>query len=400
MTNDAIIEVSNVWKRYGLPPFLPWAKHSVNDSEWALRDISFSVPRGGSLGILGRNGAGKSTLLKLLAGVTPPDKGSVSIRGTIFPMIELVAGMSTELTGRENIQVLGTIMGLSQAELRKITPRVEEFSELEEWLLRPVWQYSSGMVGRLAFGIAVNIRADILLVDEVLSTGDIMFQKKCQLKVQEMLSGGTTLLFVSHSPYQVEKLCENGILLDKGVCVFKGNSTEAMQEYLRRTVSSKTSLGKTDLEKQMDLRPGAGDVRVTRCYFTDENGQEVPSVTTGQPITVNIEYLAREDVSSVNYSLMLFTASNVLIAILSPTRKEGYTEIIHAGTGKIQCLIPHFPALGIGLYFTIRINSTYPLDAVENALIFDATPTMEIAQQTASRGVIFCESEWSLNTSS
>lgn len=394
MANDAIIEISNVWKRYGLPPFLPWAKHSVKDSEWALRDISFSVPRGGSLGILGRNGAGKSTLLKLLAGVTPPDKGSVSIRGTIFPMIELVAGMSMELTGRENIQVLGTIMGLSQAELRKITPRVEEFSELEEWLLRPVWQYSSGMVGRLAFGIAVNIRADILLVDEVLSTGDIMFQKKCQLKVQEMLSGGTTLLFVSHSPYQVEKLCENGMLLDKGMCVFKGNSTEAMQEYLRRTVSSKTSLGKADLEEQMDLRPGAGDVRVTRCYFTDENDRETTSVITSQAITVNIEYVAREDVFPVNYSLTLFAASNVPIAILSPVRKAGYSEKIKTGSGRIQCRIPHFPAMGMGLYFNVRISSTYPLDIVENALIFDAVPTPEIAQQTASRGIIFCESEW------
>lgn len=394
MANDTIIEVSNVWKRYGLPPLLPWAKPPADDSGWALRDISFSVPRGGSMGILGRNGAGKSTLLKVLAGVTPPDKGSVSVRGVIFPMIELVAGMSMELTGRENIHVLGTIMGLNPQEIRAITPQVEEFSELEEWLLKPVWQYSSGMVGRLAFSIAVNIRADILLVDEVLSTGDIMFQKKCQLKVQEMLSGGTTLLFVSHSPYQVEKLCDEGILLDKGRCSFKGTATDAMQEYLRRTVSSTSNLGKTDLERQMDMRPGTGDIRVTRCYFTDEGGRETTSVTTSQPITVNIEYIAKEDVFPVNYSLTLFDTSNAPIAILSPVRKAGHSEKISTGFGRIQCRIPHFPAMGVGLYFNIRISSTYPLDIVENALIFDAAPTPEIAQQTASRGIIFCESEW------
>ncbi|MDR2051738.1 MAG: ABC transporter ATP-binding protein [Deltaproteobacteria bacterium] len=394
MARDSIIEVSNVWKRYGLPPFLPWKKRTVKDSEWALRDISFSVPRGGSLGILGRNGAGKSTLLKVLAGVTPPDKGSVVISGSIFSMIELAAGMSMELTGLENIQVLGAIMGLSQAELRKITPQVEKFSELGEWLAKPVWQYSSGMVGRLAFGIAVNIRADILLVDEVLSTGDIMFQKKCQLKVQEVLAGGTTLLFVSHSPYQVEKLCEDGMLLEKGACVFKGGSTEAMREYLRRTVSAKVTLGKTDLEKQMDMRPGTGDVRVTRCYFTDEDGREISSLTTGQPVTVNIDYVAKEDVFPVNVSLTLFDTSNVPIAILSPAREKGYTEKMRKGNGTIRCHIPRFPALGMGLYFNIRINSTYPLDMVENALIFDAVPTPEIAQQTASRGIIFCESQW------
>lgn len=394
MQNDQLIEVTNVWKRYGLPPFLPWKKHSISDSDWALRDISFTVPRGSSLGILGRNGAGKSTLLKVLAGVTPPDKGSVNIRGTIFPMIELVAGMSMELTGRENIQILGTVMGLSPQEILTITPKVEEFSELEEWLLKPIWQYSSGMVGRLAFGIAVNIRADILLVDEVLSTGDIMFQKKCQLKVQEMLAGGTTLIFVSHSPYQVEKLCDSGILLDKGACVFQGNSTDAMKEYLQRTVSSKVSQGKTDLIKQMDLRPGTGDIRVTRCYFTDENEQETSSVTTGQPITVNIDYVAKEDVFPINYSLTLFDTSNVPIAILSPVRNEGYTDTIRVGSGTIQCRIPQFPALGVGLYFNVRISSTYPLDIVENALIFDATPPPEIAQQTAGRGIIYCESEW------
>ena len=178
MAEDIIIDVKNVWKRYGLPPILPWKKREFRESDFALKDISFQVRRGGSLGILGHNGAGKSTLLKLLAGVSPPDKGSIDIRGSIFPMIELNAGISMELTGRENIVLLATIMGFKYSEIHRLEPEVIDFSELEEWIDRPVWQYSSGMLARLAFGIAVHAKADILLVDEVLSTGDIMFQKK------------------------------------------------------------------------------------------------------------------------------------------------------------------------------------------------------------------------------
>ena len=167
MSDDIIIDVKNVWKRYGLPPLLPWKRHALREEDCALTDISFQVRRGGSLGILGRNGAGKSTLLKLLAGVTPPDKGSIDIRGSIFPMIELNAGISMELSGRENIQLLATIMGFNDKAIRRLEPEVVDFSELEGWIDKPVWQYSSGMLARLAFGIAVHARADILLVDEV-----------------------------------------------------------------------------------------------------------------------------------------------------------------------------------------------------------------------------------------
>ena len=397
MSDDIIIDVKNVWKRYGLPPLLPWKRRALHENDCALKDISFQVRRGGSLGILGRNGAGKSTMMKMLAGVTPPDKGSIDIRGSIFPMIELNAGISMELSGRENIQLLATIMGFNDKAIRRLEPEVVDFSELEGWIDKPVWQYSSGMLARLAFGIAVHARADILLVDEALSTGDIMFQKKCHKYVQKLLAGGTTLLFVSHSPYQVEKLCESGILLEKGSCIFKGNATETMKTYLQRTVSSQVNLGKVDIKKDIDMRPGTGDVRVTRCYITNKDSKEISNVKISQPINVNIDYIAREDVFPVNYSLTLFSCENIPIAILSPTRNDGYTEKISKGIGTIQCHIPSFPAFGMGMYFNIRISSTYPLDIVENALIFDAIPTSDIAQQTASRGIIFCPSLWRCN---
>jgi ABC-type polysaccharide/polyol phosphate transport system ATPase subunit len=396
MAEEPIIEVKGLWKRYGLPPFLPWKRRQIADHEWALRDITFSVPRGGSLGILGRNGAGKSTLLKLLAGVTPPDKGSISIRGKVFPMIELTAGMSMELSGRENIRILGTIMGLSGREIERIIPEVVDFSELGDWIYRPVWQYSSGMVGRLAFGIAVHMQADILLVDEVLSTGDIMFQKKCHQKVQELLSGGTTLLFVTHNPYQMEKLCEKGILLEKGICEMQADSGEVMREYLRRVLAASSVKAEINLGETMHLRPGAGDIRVRDVQLLNESGKSVTQITMGAPVTVRVGYTAFEDVGNVNLSLMLFDVTNTLIALIAPARANGQFFSFSRGDGNYSCLIASFPVMGPGLSFTVRINSTYPLDIVENAVIFDAVPSGEIARITSGRGFFYIESDWSI----
>jgi ABC-type polysaccharide/polyol phosphate transport system ATPase subunit len=402
MGDEPIIEVKGLWKRYGLPPFLPWKKKQVQDHEWALRDITFSVPRGGSLGILGRNGAGKSTLLKILAGVTPPDRGETHIRGKVFPMIELNAGMSMELSGQENIKILGTIMGLSTWEIEELTPKVEEFSELEDWLYKPVWQYSSGMLGRLAFGIAVHIRADILLVDEVLSTGDIMFQKKCQSKVEELLGNGATLIFVSHSPYQIEKLCDNGLLLEKGTCDMHGKSHEVMQEYLMRTTQRTTGLRNVNLEDSMDTRQGTGSVRVTGAYLADETGALLQGAILNSPLTVYIHYIAKESLTTLDIALSLYTENDTLITIYMPQIQTDGSFVLKKGRGVIKCEIPHFPVMGIGLYFDICFSTTamFSHDYVKSAIIFDAKPSPHIINSAIYRyrGLIDSQSSWYFTT--
>jgi len=241
----------------------------------------------------------------------------------------------------------------------------------------------------------VHARADILLVDEVLSTGDIMFQKKCQKYVQKLLGSGTTLLFVSHSPYQVEKLCEDGLLLEQGSCIFYDNASKTMQEYLSRTISVSSSSGGKNEVTPMDLRPGTGDMRMLRCWLTDKDGREVETITTMQPVTVNIHYRAKEKIDRVNHSLTLFDGvSNAPISIFSPVRIMGEFLSVEPGEGLLQCHIRSFPAFGNGMYFNVKLSTTYLVDLVEYAVVFDAVPTPEIAQITSSRGIIYCEHAW------
>ncbi len=244
MRQTPIVEVDGVWKRYGLPvgPAIrqAWGRlrgHPLSDDAlgpWALRGVSVRVQQGEALGIVGRNGAGKSTLLKLLAGVTPPTRGRIRVNGRLFPMIELNAGIHYELTGRENAYLLGAIFGMTRREVRARMDAIFAFSELEEWFERPVRVYSSGMLARLGFSVAVNICHDVLLVDEVLATGDAGFQQKCIDRISEMLKKeGTTLLFVSHSPAEIERLCSRAILVEHGRVIYEGAPKDLLEYYSR-----------------------------------------------------------------------------------------------------------------------------------------------------------------------
>ena len=190
MSSDIVIKIEGLWKRYGLPipdvlgkvRSLLGSANSVGRNgearNWALRDVNLEVRRGETIGIVGRNGAGKSTLLKVLAGVTAPTRGRVEIRGRIFPMIELNAGLHKELTGRENVRLLGAVMGMSRREIELRLPGIEDFTDLGEWFDRPVRMYSSGMLSRLGFGVAVNVESDVILIDETFAVGDLKFQEQ------------------------------------------------------------------------------------------------------------------------------------------------------------------------------------------------------------------------------
>lgn len=240
-TRDTIIDVNDVTMRFNLAEektetikeyFVKLASGKLHFNEFfALKNVSFQVKRGEAVALIGKNGSGKSTILKILAGVMYPTKGSVTVNGSIAPLIELGAGFDIELTARENIYLNGAILGHDRKFMDQHFEEIVEFSELREFLDVPLKNFSSGMVARLGFSIATVIKADILIVDEVLAVGDFRFQQKCKAKIAQVLESGTTLLFVSHSKEQVMELCPKAAWLDHGNLMAFGNTKEVYDLY-------------------------------------------------------------------------------------------------------------------------------------------------------------------------
>lgn len=201
---------------------------------WALDDISFEVRRGEAFGIVGSNGAGKSTILKLLSGIMKPTRGTVAVRGRLSALIEVGAGFHQDLTGRENVYLNGTILGMSRDEIRRKFDDIVDFAGLQEFIDTPVKRYSSGMYARLGFSVAAHVDPDLLIVDEVLSVGDYLFQQKCIDRMTSILKGGTTVLFVSHNLHAVSELCQRSILLEKGKLLASGPTDEVIRQYIGR----------------------------------------------------------------------------------------------------------------------------------------------------------------------
>ena len=240
---DVMIKVDNVSMRFNLGiekgfSLKQWfvdigkRKKKPKSEFWALKNVDFEVYRGEVVGFIGSNGAGKSTLLKVVAGVMKPTKGKVDVYGNICPMIELGAGFDTQLTARENIYLNGAVMGYSKELIDSKFDEIVEFSELKDFLDVPVQNFSSGMVARLAFSIATIVDPEILIVDEILSVGDIAFQAKSEAKMLNMIGGGTTVLFVSHSIEQIKKMCDRVVWIEHGV-VQKIGGKEVCDEYLK-----------------------------------------------------------------------------------------------------------------------------------------------------------------------
>ena len=241
MKNDLMVKVDQVSMKFNLAServdslkeyFIKTLKRQISYSEfWALKDVSFEVFRGEAVGLIGLNGSGKSTMLKIIAGVLKPTKGNVQVFGGMAPLIELGAGFDFDLTARENVFLNGAILGHTREEMEQYYNDIVEFSELGQFMDVPVKNFSSGMVSRLAFGIATIGQPELLIVDEVLSVGDFRFQEKCEARIQHMLDHGTTLLFVSHSIEQVRKLCSKVVWLEKGNLRAVGDSEVYCTEY-------------------------------------------------------------------------------------------------------------------------------------------------------------------------
>lgn len=238
---NKIIEVKNVSMGYRVDHnkvntlkewFVTKLKRDLHyEMFWALQDVSFDVEKGDVVGIIGRNGAGKSTILKIISGLFKPTEGTVVTNGRVVPMLELGSGFDPELTGRENIFLNGAILGYSEEFLNEQYDKILEFSELEEFIDRPIKTYSSGMMMRLAFSVATIVKPEILIVDEILAVGDDAFQKKSHAKMMELMHGGATVLYVSHNLMQIRELCNKVIWLDHGKVVMEGETDIVCDAY-------------------------------------------------------------------------------------------------------------------------------------------------------------------------
>jgi len=239
---DYIIKVTNATVRFNMASeridnlkeyFVKLVKHELMFQEFlAVQDVSFEVKRGEAWGLVGTNGSGKSTLLKLICGILKPYRGTVDVRGNIAPLIELGAGFDGELTAAENIYLNGAVLGYSKEFMDSQFDEIVAFAELKDFMDMPIKNYSSGMSARLGFAVATIVRPEILIIDEVLAVGDYAFQEKCQERMHQMLDGGTTLLYVSHSIETVRALCDHALWLNRGKMMMKGNADEVCDAYM------------------------------------------------------------------------------------------------------------------------------------------------------------------------
>jgi lipopolysaccharide transport system ATP-binding protein len=347
MSNEVVIRIEGLWKRYGLPVPEPlrraWSRLTTRKrataehdaGPWALRDFSLEIRKGETVGIVGRNGAGKSTLLKILAGVTEPTRGRVEIQGRIFPMIELNAGLNRELTGRENVKLLAAVMGFSRKEIESKLPDIEDFTELGDWFDRPVRMYSSGMLARLGFGVAVNVRSDVVLVDETFAVGDMKFQNKSLARVKEMRESGATILLVSHSLETLQFVAPRGLLLEEGRLMATGSSLEAINAYEKLVFRSER-----DRLASRARRENAGRaVEIYQARVYGEDGQTLPEVTAGTRFGIEVGLGLKRKVERPVFSLAIHNAQGILCK-WNLSDKDGLAERGPAGRYVLRAWYP------------------------------------------------------------
>jgi lipopolysaccharide transport system ATP-binding protein len=291
-----ILEIKNVSKKFRIQhnaqPYLSLReslsslfKREKKTSEefYALNDVSFNIEPGGSIGIIGKNGAGKSTLLKILSKITPPSSGSITCRGNIASLLEVGTGFHPELTGRENIFLNGSILGMKRRQIQSKFDEIVDFSGTEKFLDTPLKHYSSGMQLRLAFSVAAFLEPEILVIDEVLAVGDAEFQKKCMGKMEEVSHSGKTILFVSHNMPAVLNLCHKAVLLNEGQIMKYGETRDVISTYYS---INEGLMEQSDLGKRTD-RSGNGKCRFQRIWITDKNNNPLTSVESGEHLKIH-----------------------------------------------------------------------------------------------------------------
>ncbi len=314
----------------------PFGKAKESNSIWALRDISVDIEEGEVVGIIGRNGAGKSTLLKIMSRITYPTSGNIKVRGRVASLLEVGTGFHDELTGRENIYLNGSILGMRKREVDQRFDAIVDFSGVRQFLDTPIKRYSSGMRLRLGFAVAAHLEPDVLIVDEVLAVGDAAFQKKCLTAMEGLRNSGRTVLFVSHNLAAVENLCSRGIWIDGGKIRMDGEAGKVIEAYMGSF--SGESTGGADLA-QSEGRLGHGEIRYTKVEYLSPDGTPVNLTRSGDDFIIRLHYHAKEAVRHPSFGFFLYTGMGTLVTETSHGLHGVDIEEVRPGDGYIDVAI-------------------------------------------------------------
>ena len=333
------IEFRNVKKRYRIGRSIPSLRSALTgrwrhkpEYHWAVRDVSFELFPGEALGIIGPNGAGKTTILKLLSQVTQPTSGELKINGRLSALIELGAGFHPDLTGRENVFLNGTILGMRHAQIQERFDEIVEFAGIGNYLDTPVKRYSSGMYARLGFAIAAHVDPEILLVDEVLAVGDFAFQTKCYARMDELRRRGTSLIFVSHNMEAVRRVCDRGLVMYRGEAIFQGTAAEAVIAY-SDAVRQAARASQTDvpLDGGLSQRVMTFDAEIKNASLLDESRQTVSLLKSGAGMIISIDVIFHKTVRHPIFAFFIRTKDGRLIYNTTTDWMGVETPIFNAG---------------------------------------------------------------------
>ena len=353
----------------------------------ALDDVSFDVQEGVTFGLIGENGSGKSTLLKCIARILRPDTGRISSHGTVSALLELGAGFHPELSGRENVYLNGSILGMSKKQVDACFDSIVDFSGIEPFIDTPVKNYSSGMYVRLGFAVAISIDPEILLVDEVLAVGDAEFQQRCTDKILEFKADGRTVVVVSHSMPAVRNLCDEVALLEHGKLIDVGSAARVIDEYMVEVFADR------QFAAEDGARWGSGEIRLERFRLLGDDGVAVDHCRTGDPVTLSFEYATNEEIRHPLFGASIYTADGVYVAGPN-TRDAGLLLDAVQGSGRVELRIDHLPLVPGAYDVSAAIHDdtgTHPYDFREKMLRFN----VELGNPRESWGIVSLGGQWS-----
>ena len=372
---------------------------STTDDFWPLRDLSLTVNPGDCIGVIGPNGSGKSTLLKLITGILPPTHGDVVVRGRVSSLLELGAGFQSDLTGRENIYLNGSIYGLTRADMSKRLDQIIDYAGLGDFIDTPVKHYSSGMYVRLGFAVAIHTNPDLLLVDEVLAVGDVAFQNRCMESIYRFRRQGGTLLLVSHDLNTIQSLCNRALWIDDGLVAAEGTPADVVMAYKQHMAELEEAQGGGIRHEVIGdgQRWGTREVEITQVELCSGGEQARTTFNTGEPLTIRLHYRCAHPVENPVFGFSISHQNGV--HLYGPNTKFAALEIDHLqGSGTISYTMPALPLLE-GQYVlsvaAVNDTDTVTFDYHDRAYNF----RVAYSPVAAGYGMVQLHGDWELDTS-